>query len=53
MFLGHCLSTAGLNVTSFSVNSMYLCMQNPKEADAMTKLQTDLDETKIILVRTV
>lgn len=24
--------------------------QNPKEADAMTKLQTDLDETKIILV---
>ena len=26
--------------------------QNPREADAMTKIQTDLDETKIILVRT-
>jgi hypothetical protein len=25
--------------------------QNPKEADALTKLQIDLDETKIILVR--
>ena len=25
--------------------------QNPKEADAMTKIQSDLDETKIILVR--
>lgn len=24
--------------------------QNPKEADAMTRLQSDLDETKIILV---
>jgi len=23
--------------------------QNPKEADAMTKMQTDIDETKIIL----
>jgi synaptobrevin family protein YKT6 len=23
--------------------------QNPKEADAMTKIQTDIDETKIIL----
>lgn len=27
--------------------------QNPKEADAMTKLQTDLDETKIILHNTI
>jgi len=27
-----------------------LCLQNPREADAMTKIQTDLDETKIILV---
>lgn len=25
--------------------------QNPKEADAMTKIQQELDETKIILVR--
>jgi len=25
-------------------------VQNPREADAMTKIQTDLDETKIILV---
>ncbi len=24
--------------------------QNPREADAMTKIQADLDETKIILV---
>lgn len=27
--------------------------QNPKEADAMTKLQSDLDETKIILHDTI
>jgi len=27
--------------------------QNPKEADAMTKLQTDLDDTKIILHNTI
>ncbi|XP_064600047.1 synaptobrevin homolog YKT6-like [Liolophura sinensis] len=27
--------------------------QNPKEADAMTKIQTDLDETKIILHNTI
>lgn len=27
--------------------------QNPKEADAMTKLQNDLDETKIILHSTI
>ena len=25
--------------------------QNPREADAMTKINADLDETKIILVR--
>lgn len=25
--------------------------QNPREADAMTKIQEELDETKIILVR--
>ncbi|KAJ8927326.1 hypothetical protein NQ314_020224 [Rhamnusium bicolor] len=27
--------------------------QNPREADAMTKIQEDLDETKIILVRKI
>jgi len=27
--------------------------QNPKEADAMTKIQNDLDETKIILTNTI
>lgn len=27
--------------------------QNPKEADAMTKIQTELDETKIILHNTI
>lgn len=27
--------------------------QNPREADAMTKIQTDLDETKIILHNTI
>lgn len=26
------------------------CSQNPREADAMTKVQAELDETKIILV---
>lgn len=33
---------------------MYLTkFQNPKEADAMTKIQNDLDETKIILHNTI
>ena len=27
--------------------------QNPKEADAMTKIQCDLDETKIVLHNTI
>jgi len=32
--------------------NMYLAKyQNPVEADALTKMQNDLDETKIILVR--
>ena len=26
------------------------CFQNPREADAMSKINADLDETKIILV---
>lgn len=31
---------------------LYFCIypQNPREADAMTKVQAELDETKIILV---
>lgn len=32
------------------VNTYLAKYQNPKEADAMTKIQEDLDETKIILV---
>ncbi len=35
---------------NFNVLESYLTKyQNPKEADAMTKMQTDIDETKIIL----
>ena len=30
---------------------IYIFFQNPREADAMTKINADLDETKIILVR--
>lgn len=33
------------------LNSLLVKYQNPREADAMTKIQEDLDETKIILVR--
>ena len=29
----------------------FVSSQNPREADAMTKVQAELDETKIILVR--
>lgn len=32
------------------LNSYLAKYQNPREADAMTKIQEDLDETKIILV---
>lgn len=36
---------------SFPQLNVYLAKyQNPREADAMTKIQEDLDETKIILV---
>lgn len=36
----------------FSQINVYLAKyQNPLEADALTKMQNDLDETKIILVR--
>lgn len=31
--------------------NLLLFPQNPREADAMTKVQAELDETKIILVR--
>lgn len=32
------------------INLLLAKYQNPREADAMTKIQEDLDETKIILV---
>lgn len=39
---------------SFPIIEEYLQKyQNPKEADAMTKIQTELDETKIILHNTI
>lgn len=47
--LSFCYSSA-----NFSGLEAYLAKyQNPKEADAMTKIQTDLDETKIILHNTI
>jgi hypothetical protein len=33
-----------------SLLSNYLLLQDPAEADKLTKIQRDLDETKIILV---
>lgn len=30
---------------------LFVSPQNPREADAMTKVQAELDETKIILVK--
>lgn len=39
-------------VTFNELNVMLAKYQNPKEADAMTKIQQDLDDTKIILVIT-
>lgn len=39
------------NSAAFPQLNTYLAKyQNPKEADAMTKIQDELDETKIILV---
>jgi synaptobrevin homolog YKT6 len=39
------------NAAPFPQLTTYLAKyQNPKEADAMTKIQDELDETKIILV---
>lgn len=36
--------------SGFLYHSMFSSSQNPREADAMTKVQAELDETKIILV---
>lgn len=39
------------DVTFPQLNTYLAKYQNPREADAMTKIQEDLDETKIILVQ--
>lgn len=36
-----------------SINTYLAKYQDPKEADALTKMQNDLDETKIILKNTI
>ncbi|XP_075976794.1 YKT6 v-SNARE homolog [Anticarsia gemmatalis] len=47
-------ATAEENTVDFHVLPQYLTKyQNPKEADALTKIQNDLDETKIILHDTI
>lgn len=51
-------SSSWPNAVESSINfpqaNVYLAKyQNPKEADAMTKIQEDLDETKIILHNTI
>ncbi|CAH0727028.1 unnamed protein product, partial [Brenthis ino] len=46
--------TADESTIDFPVLPQYLAKyQNPKEADALTKIQNDLDETKIILHDTI
>uniref|UniRef100_A0A1A9ZKS3 V-SNARE coiled-coil homology domain-containing protein n=1 Tax=Glossina pallidipes TaxID=7398 RepID=A0A1A9ZKS3_GLOPL len=46
--------TATENTIDFPVLPAYLARyQDPKEADALTKMQNDLDETKIILKNTI
>lgn len=40
-------------VTFNELNAMLAKYQNPKEADAMTRIQQDLDDTKIILHNTI
>lgn len=46
--------TANEATVDFPILPEYLARyQNPKEADALTKIQTDLDETKIILHDTI
>ena len=50
---GHPLSKSWLRPLALFIDVITMdafSLQNPKEADAMTKIQTDLDETKIILV---
>lgn len=39
-----------IELTACTLWNFVICFQNPREADAMTKIQSDLDETKIILV---
>lgn len=36
--------------TALLITCLCVFVQNPREADAMTKVQAELDETKIILV---
>ncbi|XP_067639052.1 synaptobrevin homolog YKT6 [Eurosta solidaginis] len=46
--------TAAETTIDFSVLPAYLAKyQDPKEADALTRMQNDLDETKIILKNTI
>ncbi|XP_036318498.1 synaptobrevin homolog YKT6 [Rhagoletis pomonella] len=46
--------TGAESTIDFSVLPAYLAKyQDPKEADALTKMQNDLDETKIILKNTI
>lgn len=43
--------TLNESAVDFQQSNVYLAKyQNPREADALTKMQNDLDETKIILV---
>ncbi|KAF6197468.1 hypothetical protein GE061_020174 [Apolygus lucorum] len=50
----HIWPTATENQIDFYALPEYLARyQNPREADPMTKIQDELDETKIILVRTL
>ncbi|CAG4945482.1 unnamed protein product [Parnassius apollo] len=47
-------ATANESTVDFPVLPQYLAKyQNPREADALTKIQNDLDETKIILHDTI
>lgn len=47
-------TTTNENAINFPQITTYLAKyQNPKEADAMTKMQNELDETKIILHNTI
>ncbi|CAH1785122.1 unnamed protein product [Owenia fusiformis] len=53
-FPAHTWSSSPENSIDFPQCSQFLAKyQNPKEADAMTKIMADLDETKIILHNTI